>query len=199
VSAWLGGAWYPRRVERGGIADAELVRRIAGRAGGAREAEAEMCRRFAPRIRLYGLRHLRDEDRARDLVQAVLLAVLDATRAGRVEDHERFDRFVLGTCRHVAGRVREQGARHDAADGDDDAIARATAHGADPVDRGALMHCLHALEERARTVVYLSFRVGHDAATIATMLATTSGNVRVVRHRALAALRRCLDGEEEVG
>ena len=28
-------------------------------------AESELYRRFAPRVRLYGLRHLRDEDAAR--------------------------------------------------------------------------------------------------------------------------------------
>src|SRR6266566_5663281 len=93
-----------------GTPDAEIVRMIAVQTG-AREhaesaqfAEAELCRRFAPRIRLYGLRHLRDEERARDLVQAVLLAVLVAARAGRIEDPERFDRFVLGTCRNTSMR-----------------------------------------------------------------------------------------------
>ena len=88
------------------LADAELVDRIA-RGADVREAEAELCRRFAPRIRLYGLRHLRSEDRAADLVQSVLLSVLDAARSGRVEQAEQLDRFVLGTCRNVACRVRE--------------------------------------------------------------------------------------------
>src|SRR6187551_1021000 len=75
--------------------DGELVRAIAARAEDAPAAEAELCRRFAPRIRLYGLRHLRDEDRAADLVQAVLLAVLQAARAGRIADADRVDRFML--------------------------------------------------------------------------------------------------------
>jgi RNA polymerase sigma-70 factor (ECF subfamily) len=42
--------------------DSELARRIV--AAGTRHdaaAEAELCRRFAPRIRLYGLRHLRSD------------------------------------------------------------------------------------------------------------------------------------------
>jgi RNA polymerase sigma-70 factor (ECF subfamily) len=61
--------------------DAELARRIA--AAGARPdagAEAELCRRLAPRIRLYGLRHLRDPHAAHDLVQQVLLATLERLR-----------------------------------------------------------------------------------------------------------------------
>jgi RNA polymerase sigma-70 factor (ECF subfamily) len=51
------------------LGDAELVRQI-GSAGG-REAEAELFRRMAPRVRLYGLRHLRDEHAAEDLTQQV--------------------------------------------------------------------------------------------------------------------------------
>jgi RNA polymerase sigma-70 factor, ECF subfamily len=81
--------------------DGELVRCIALRER-AHEAEAELCRRFAPRVRLYGLRHLRTEDRAADLVQSVLLAVLEAARAGRIAEPEHVGRFVLGTCRNVA-------------------------------------------------------------------------------------------------
>jgi RNA polymerase sigma-70 factor, ECF subfamily len=46
--------------------NAELVGRMGN---GDREAEAEMCRRLAPRIRLYGLCHLRDEQAAADLTQ----------------------------------------------------------------------------------------------------------------------------------
>jgi RNA polymerase sigma-70 factor (ECF subfamily) len=49
--------------------DAALARRIAAAPGEARDEEEELARRFAPRIRLYGLRHLRDRDAANDLVQ----------------------------------------------------------------------------------------------------------------------------------
>jgi DNA-directed RNA polymerase specialized sigma24 family protein len=93
------------------VSDAEVVRCIAARGSDAGAAETELCRRFATRIRLYGLRHLRDSDRARDLVQAVLVGVLVAAREGRVSDPERVDRFVLGTCRNVAVRMRETDAR----------------------------------------------------------------------------------------
>src|SRR6187551_3775066 len=101
--------------------DAQLARRAA--TGSDRAAEAELCRRFGPRIRLYGLRHLRDEDRARDLVQTVLLAVLQAARAGRITDPERVDRFMLGTCRNVALRMRDAERRSDG----DEALAAVAA------------------------------------------------------------------------
>jgi len=172
--------------ERG---DAEIVACIVAGGAEARAAEAELCRRFAPRIRLYGLRHLRDEDRARDLVQAVLLGVLEATRARRVMDPSRVDRFVLGTCRNVAGRMRETEGRAEGGD----ALEHLAAPQREHVDLGALMRCLGRLDERARVVVGLSFHEGHSADEVASRLGTTPGNVRVVRHRAVAALRSCLD------
>jgi RNA polymerase sigma-70 factor (ECF subfamily) len=168
------------------LCDADLVRHIVD---GERGAEAELYRRFAPRARLYGLRHLRDAEQARDLMQMVMLAVLVATRAGRVQDPARIDRFVLGTCRNVASRIREGDARNEGAAG----LAEFAAPEDEHVDLGALMRCLGKLEERARLVVTLSFHEGQASDSVAATLGTTAGNVRVLRHRAVAALRRCLD------
>ncbi len=180
------------------ITDAELARRVASRGlqGGAAAEEAELCRRFAPRIRLYGLKHLRDEDRARDLVQSVLVAVLEAVRAGRVEDPTRIDRFVLGTCRHLALSVRRRERRAEPTDTSELDLS-VLPEESDVLDTGALLRCLAALDDRARTVLQLSFYRDQRAAEVAAALATTAGNVRVVRHRALAQLRRCLDGRAE--
>jgi RNA polymerase sigma-70 factor (ECF subfamily) len=186
-------AWYPRR-RMGGDSDGELVARIhrGGEAG--RAAEVLLCQRFAPRARLYGLRHLRDEDRARDLAQAVMVAVIEAARADRIEDCAKVDRFILGACRHVALRMRATDARAEAC-GDERlaAIAAPEVEHLERVDVGALLGCVEKLEERARQVVVLSFREERPADAIAAALATTPGNVRVLRHRAIAALRRCLD------
>lgn len=176
-------------------ADAELVRAIAAGADDAPAAEAEFCRRFAPRVRLYGLRHLRDEDRAADLVQAVLLAVLQAARGGRIDDPERVDRFMLGTSRNVALRMRELDGRMSG-DGALAGIAAAD-HAHDGLDASALVRCMSALDDRGRQVVMLSFNDERPTDEIAALLATTPGHVRVVRHRAIAALRRCLDAKEE--
>jgi len=190
-------AWYLRGMSLEAIESGEIVRRISARDSLSREAEAELCRRFAERARFYGLRHLRDEDRAHDLAQAVLVAVLEAARAGRIADHDKVERFVLGTCRNVALRMRENDDKQGVLSSDDAPLAEALAPAVDRVEIGALMRCLSAIDERARNVVLLSFHEGRDAAEIATILATTSGNVRVMRHRALAALRRCLDGRSE--
>ena len=87
--------------------DAALLAEIAGAGPGRSDAERALCRRYAPRIRLYGLRHLRDDDRAADLVQTVLLGVLQAAREGRVRAPEQLVRFILGTCRNTTLRVQE--------------------------------------------------------------------------------------------
>jgi RNA polymerase sigma-70 factor (ECF subfamily) len=92
----------PIRAVTTDVPDREMARRIAGAGPDARDAEAALCRRFAGRIRLYGLRHLRDEDAAADLVQLVLTKVLEALRSGRVETPDSLASFVLGTCRYVA-------------------------------------------------------------------------------------------------
>jgi RNA polymerase sigma-70 factor, ECF subfamily len=172
--------------------DAQLVRRIAGAPGQARDAEEELCRRFGPRARLYGLRHLRDEDLARELVQAVLLGVLVAIRQGRVTVPEHIDRFMLGTCRNVAARMREVAVRViPVAAIQLDVVA--VMPELEPVDTRALTRCLAGLGERARLVVQLSFHSERSTEEIAAKLETTVGNVRVLRHRAVAQLRRCLD------
>jgi RNA polymerase sigma-70 factor, ECF subfamily len=179
------------------VADGELVRSIALRER-LHEAEAELCRRFAPRVRLYGLRHLKTEDHAADLVQSVLLAVLEAARAGRIAEPEHVERFVLGTCRNVAQRVREREARAvpvEAAELD----ILAYLPDFERIGAAALGQCMSKLDARSRTVVVLSFQAEQSAEEIATVTQISAGNVRVVRHRALAQLRRCLDGSEGAG
>jgi RNA polymerase sigma-70 factor, ECF subfamily len=179
--------------------DAALAGRVAGSTrDGA--AEAELCRRFATRIRLYGLKHLRDEERARDLVQSVLLAVLEAVRAGRLDDPERLDRFVLGTCRNLALQARRADGRAEPTEPAKlDLVADLVGilPDTDAIDAGVLQRCLAGLDARARNVLYLSFSRDKSADAIARVLETTSGNVRVIRHRAVAQLRSCLDGGRE--
>jgi RNA polymerase sigma-70 factor (ECF subfamily) len=175
-----------------GLTDAELVQHIVQ--SQARAAEAELCRRFAPRVRLYGLRHLRSEDRAADLVQGVLLAVLEAARNGRIEQPEHLSRFVLGTCRNVALHVLRGDARTRPSDAAELDVA-AFVPSFEQIDVPALLACVNKLDLRSRTVLLLSFEAERSTDEIATVIESNAGNVRVVRHRALAQLRRCLDGE----
>src|SRR5262249_53387898 len=161
-------------------------------------AEAELCRRFAPRIRLYGLRHLGSEDRAADLVQCVLLALLEAARSGRIEEPDHVDRFVLGTCRNTALRARQNEARTRPA-GDTELEVGAFVPSLERIDVGPLLRCLSKLDTRSQTVLSMSFQDERSADEIARVMGTSAGNVRVLRHRSLEKLRRCLDGAEGAG
>jgi RNA polymerase sigma-70 factor (ECF subfamily) len=175
--------------------DAELARRIAaGHPGAAGEAEAELARRFAPRIRLFGLRRLRDPNAAQDLVQDVLVTTLEALRAGRVHEPERLASFILGTCRMTVVNQRRGAQRQArllaqfARDLEPDRPGGAT------LDRDRLADCLAELPARDRTVVALTFYAESSAVAIAAELETSAGHVRVLRHRALARLHDCLEG-----
>ena len=95
--------------------DGALARRVAA-AGATPDsgAEAELYRRLAPRVRLYGLRHLRDRHAAADLVQQVLLMTLERLRAGEVREPERIASFALGACRMTVLEMRRGTRRREA-------------------------------------------------------------------------------------
>jgi RNA polymerase sigma-70 factor, ECF subfamily len=178
----------------GSLDDAALARRVA--AAGARvdsQAEAELYRRLAPRVRLYGLRHLRDRQAAADLVQQVLLMTLERLRAGKLREPEKIASFVLGTCRMTVLEMRRGSWRRETlleTYGDREAVYEAP----DPValDPDRLAGCLEALAERERSVVVLTFFADKPGEAVAKELGLSAGNGRVIRHRALARLRECM-------
>jgi RNA polymerase sigma-70 factor (ECF subfamily) len=180
--------------------DGALARRIAesGAAAPDSAAETELYRRLAPRVRLYGLRHLRDRHAAADLVQQVLLMTLERLRAGDVREPDRIASFVLGTCRMTVLELRRGTRRREA-------LLETWGHAAeafeapDPValDPDRLAGCLEALSERERSVTVLSFFADKQADEVGAELAISAGNVRVIRHRALARLRECMGAEED--
>lgn len=179
--------------------DGALARRIAA-AGAAPDsaAEAELYRRLAPRVRLYGLRHLRDRQAAADLVQQVLLMTLERLRAGQVREPERIASFVLGACRMTVLDMRRGTRRREALletwGGAEEAFDAPEPLAFHP-DR--LAGCLDALSERERSVVVLSFFADKQADEVGEELAISGGNVRVIRHRALARLRACMGAGED--
>lgn len=188
---------YPSRVLGEGNghtsdADGDLARRLAG---GDRTAEAVLFRRLAPRIRLYGLRHLRDATAADDLVQDVLLMTFESLREGRVREPDKLASFVLGTCRKVAAGWRRQAHRRTRLlETHGWQLAPAEGAAPAPFDEGRLARCLGSLAERERLVIVLSFYAERSADDIGQEMGLTPGNVRVVRHRALLRLRTCFEG-----
>jgi RNA polymerase sigma-70 factor, ECF subfamily len=164
-------------------------------AGAAHEEEAELYRRFAPRVRLFGLRHLRNAAAAQDLVQEVFVVVIERLRSGEVRNVEAIGSFILGTSRTIASDLRRTHQRRE----------RLTETFADrtnsitptepTLDHARVEDCLNSMPPRDRTLLVLTFYAEKKAADIATTFEMAAGAVRVARHRALARLRDCVMGE----
>ena len=172
--------------------DADVIRALSEIPN---EAEAELCRRMAPRVRLYGLRHLRDEQAAADLTQQVLLIMIEGLREGRVREPDKLASFVLGTCRMVVLDIRRGASRrerllvqyaHEA--------AMATPRPLPPPDLQGLEACLAQLPERERSIVVMAFYDERSSEEVAGSFGLSTANVRQIRHRALTRLRTCMTG-----
>lgn len=179
-----------------GAEDAALARRIAAAQPGRDEAaESELCSRLAPRVRFYGLRHLRDEHAARDLVQQVMLMTLERLRAGKLREPDMLASFVFGMCRMVVLDLRRGHARRERLletyAGD---VPMADPATSPRLDHARLLACLDGLPERERTILVMTFYDERKAPEVATELALSEANVRVIRHRGLQRLRDCVTG-----
>jgi RNA polymerase sigma-70 factor, ECF subfamily len=178
------------------VSDEALARRIAaGPAGSTDAEESELYRRFAPRVRLYGRRHLRSDAGADDLAQEVLLLTIERLRAGEVQKVEQIGSFILGTSRMMCHSERRVARRREAlaARFVDRSIETAPPP-LSALDGPRVAACLRGLAERERLVVLLTYYAERDAPRIAEDLSLSPGAVRVIRHRAIARLRECVMG-----
>lgn len=158
-------------------------------------AEAAFYRLMAPRVRRYGLRHLRDAHAANDLMQLVMVRTLEQLRDGRVREPQRIVSFVFGMCRMVLMAHRRGESRRGELLERFGHVLAGEAPAVQPrLDHRRVAACLERLAERERSVIVLSFYEERCADDVATMLGTSAGNVRVIRHRGLARLRDCVAG-----
>jgi len=180
--------------------EAVLAQRIMAVAPGRdRDAEGELYRRLAPRVRLYGLKHLRDAAAAADLAQDVLVMTLQRLRSGEIREPDRVVSFVLGASRQMVidrrrGETRRQRILATfAADLPPSEVSgdRYT------LDSARLRRCLEVLPQRERTIVLLSFYDERSAADVASEVGLSAANVRVVRHRSIERLRSCLGWSDD--
>ena len=182
------------RLDPAQLDDADLARRIAAaNPAGDATAEAELYRRLAPRVRFYGLRHLRDEQAAADLVQQVLMMTLERLRSGKLRKPEMLASFVLGMCRMVVLELRRTHSRrerllHTFADD----VPMADPQLMPRLDHERLLRCLEGLPEREKSVLVMTFYDDRAAREVARELNVSEANVRVIRHRGLQRLRDCV-------
>ncbi len=175
--------------------EALLARQIAASPPGeAVQAEGELYRRLAPRVRRYGLRHLRDDHAAADLMQHVMALTIEQLRGGGLREPERVVSFVLGACRMTVldlrrgTRRREQLLQRHGAELEIADLAEAPR-----LDQERLADCLQRLAERERAVLLLSFYEERPAEEVGAQLGLSAGNVRVIRHRGIGRLRACVE------
>lgn len=178
-----------------GEPEALAARRIAeALPGDGHAAEAELYRMLAPRVRRYGLRHLRDPHAAADLVQHVLTLTIEQLRDGRLRDPERVVSFVLGTCRMtVMDQRRTELRREDLLQRYADAVPLADVAIAPRLDHAKVVDCLDRLPERERSVLVMTFYDEASSEDVGAQLGLSAGNVRVIRHRGIDKLRRCVE------
>jgi RNA polymerase sigma-70 factor (ECF subfamily) len=178
-----------------GVDDGTLARLIASSSPEtAVAAEAELYRRFAPRVRLFGLKHLRDDAAAHDLAQQALLVAIERLRANDVREPDQIASFILGTSRMLAqAQQRTERRRAEIRSEYAHLMPVSVEPSTAAVDRTQIEHCLRQLGERERTVLVLTFFADRPAAAIADAVGMSPGAVRVARHRALGRMRDCLE------
>lgn len=173
--------------------DGEIARAIASAPPGTAQAEeSELYRRFARRVASYGRKHLRDDSAADDLAQQVLLVTIEKLRAGEVRNADEIGSFILGTSRMLAGSMARKTRRRDSLTARFHAPALYVEPDEASGDIAAVERCLHALAERDRRVLVLTFYAEKSSPEIAAELGVTGTVVRVARHRALERLRHCV-------
>jgi RNA polymerase sigma-70 factor (ECF subfamily) len=175
--------------------DGDLAREVASAtAGDAAAAESELYRRFARRVRLFGLRHLRDDMAADDLAQQVMLIAIQRLRAGEIRNPDEIGSFILSTSRMVAtGLRRTERRRRGLYQRVDEGEPMALPTDERLFDADRIKPCLGALRERERTILLLTFYAERPSTEIAEKMGMSAVAVRVARHRAVAAMRDCLE------
>jgi len=177
----------------GDATDAELARTIIEAPPGSAQAEeAELYQRFARRVRLFGLRHLRDDEAARDLAQQVMMLTIERLREGAVRDPNQIASFILGASRTMTRDLQRRERRREA-------LRQNTWHAmpivepsiGNAIDLDRLERCMRHLSDRARAVLLLTFYAEKTTTEVGQALGLAEGHVRVIRHRALEQLRQC--------
>lgn len=168
--------------------------------GAALLSERELIDRFWGRVCVLAARRLRDPSASQDVAQETMRRVIDAMRAGRVQNPAALPAFVFQTARHIClhsyrSHDREERAltrlgadADDASEDAPDALVQLIS----AEDRIAVRAALDRLPEPERALLTMLYFDGLESATVAAALDVTLGALRVRKHRALAHLAELL-------
>jgi RNA polymerase sigma-70 factor (ECF subfamily) len=164
--------------------------------------EVGLVRRFRERLRLFALRRLRDSAAAEDVAQETLRRVVEACRAGRIENPSALPAFVFQTANHICLQHFRSSSREGRAllrlSGEDpqnlDSHPLATLIGDER--RAAVREALGRLSVEDRDLLRMMYYEDVDTAALAQRLGVTAGALRVRKHRVLARLAALLSDRE---
>jgi RNA polymerase sigma-70 factor (ECF subfamily) len=164
--------------------------------------EGLLARQFRERLRLFALRRLRDAAAAEDVAQETLRRVLEACRAGRLENPAALPAFVFQTAQHICLQHFRSSSREGRA------MVRLSGEGpaqheTDPLTtligderRWTVRKALALLSLEDRELLRLVYYEDIDSGVLAKRLGLTPGALRVRKHRVLARLAALLEGRE---
>ncbi len=164
--------------------------------------EAALVRRFRERLRLFAVRRLRDSAAAEDVAQETLRRVVEACRAGRLENPAALPAFVFQTANHICLQQYRSSSREGRAllrlGGEDpqnvDPHPLATLIGDER--RAAVRDALDRLSTEDRGLLRMMYYEEMDTGSLARRLGVTPGALRVRKHRVLARLAALLNARE---
>lgn len=168
---------------------ASLVRRIQA---GDNAAEEDLVILYSKRICAIAVCHTRDREAAKDLTQEILMAVLGAVRAGRIQEGEKLAAFIQGTARNIVSNYMRSRARHtECALSDFELYAADFVEELESADRHRLMKQeLAACSPTDRQILHMSLVNGFSMAEIAEKLHLSHDAVRARRSRLIRKLAK---------
>jgi RNA polymerase sigma-70 factor (ECF subfamily) len=158
-------------------------------------AESALVARFWDRVRLFAARRVGDATAAEDVAQETLRRVVDALRAGRVENIDAIAGFVFQTAKHVcmhahraAGReaqaMRRLGDPSSSGDLQPDALTSLVSE----ERRARVRAALDSLARDDRDLLRALYFDQLDTSELSARLGVSQGALRVRKHRALQRL-----------
>ena len=156
---------------------------------------------MVPAVRAFARRRYSAVQDVDDFCQDALIRIIGLVQAERVERPEDIGAFALGVCRHIFSEKQRKETRREALWQRAAPLVETTLAGPAEFDSVSirLEGCLSALTHRSREVIQRTWFLEQDGSAIGEALSMSTANVRVVRHRALGALRTCMDSGGLIG
>ena len=197
----MGGERYTTDLIREGE-EGRDKRSVSGEPTPLAASESELAERFWERIRIFAARRLRDSAAAQDVAQETLRRVVDAMRAGRVENLDALPGFVFQTARHIClqrdrsamreTRALSRWAEPDTPSEPDALVALITEERC-----AAVRRALEGLDQDDRALLRGFYFESLDTADVAERMGVSAGAVRVRKHRALVRLSELLNSRDQ--